>query len=80
VLSRAEILAAICFQRPTIAVAGTHGKTTTTSLLVRIFTHAGLHPNFIVGGDVLNESTGARWTNSQLLRPTRVMGLICNCH
>jgi UDP-N-acetylmuramate--alanine ligase len=65
VLSRAEILAAICFQRPTIAVAGTHGKTTTTSLLVRIFTHAGLNPNFIVGGDVLNESTGARWTNSQ---------------
>ena len=65
VLSRAEILAAICSQRPTIAVAGTHGKTTTTSLLVRIFTHAGLDPNFIVGGDVLNESTGARWTNSQ---------------
>ena len=65
VLSRAQILAAICSQRPTIAVAGTHGKTTTTSLLVRIFTHAGLDPNFIVGGDVLNESTGARWTNSQ---------------
>ncbi|MEI8391070.1 MAG: UDP-N-acetylmuramate--L-alanine ligase [Actinomycetes bacterium] len=65
VLNRAQILAAICFQRPTIGVAGTHGKTTTTSLLVRIFTHAGLNPNFIVGGDVLNESTGARWTNSQ---------------
>ena len=32
---------------------------------MRIFTHAGLDPNFIVGGDVLNESTGARWTNSQ---------------
>jgi UDP-N-acetylmuramate--alanine ligase len=50
--------------RPAIAVAGTHGKTTTTSLLVRIFAEAGLDPNFIVGGDVLDEGVGARWTGS----------------
>ena len=50
--------------RPTVAVAGTHGKTTTTSLLVRIFAEAGLDPNFVVGGDVLDEGVGARWTGS----------------
>ena len=54
VLNRAGMLASICAMRPAIAVAGTHGKTTTTSLLVRIFAEAGLDPNFIVGGDVLD--------------------------
>ena len=64
VLTRAAMLAAICAMRPTVAVAGTHGKTTTTSLLVRIFAEAGLDPNFVVGGDVLDEGVGARWTGS----------------
>jgi UDP-N-acetylmuramate--alanine ligase len=64
VLTRAAMLASICAMRPSIAVAGTHGKTTTTSLLVRIFTEAGLDPNFVVGGDVLDEGVGARWTGS----------------
>ena len=64
VLTRAEMLAAICAMQPTIAVAGTHGKTTTTSLLVRIFAEAGFDPNFVVGGDVLDEGVGARWTGS----------------
>ena len=64
VLTRAAMLAAICAMRPSIAVAGTHGKTTTTSLLVRIFAEAGFDPNFVVGGDVLDEGVGARWTGS----------------
>ena len=64
IFTRAEILAAICALTPAIAVAGTHGKTTTTSLLVRIFSYAQLGPNFIVGGDVLDEGVGARWANS----------------
>ena len=64
VLTRAAMLASICAMRPSIAVAGTHGKTTTTSLLVRIFAEAGLDPNFVVGGDVLDEGVGARWTGA----------------
>ena len=64
VLTRAAMLASICAMRPSVAVAGTHGKTTTTSLLVRIFAEAGLDPNFVVGGDVLDEGVGARWTGS----------------
>ena len=64
VLNRAKMLASICAISPSIGVAGTHGKTTTTSLLVRIFAEAGLNPNFVVGGDVLDEGVGARWTGA----------------
>lgn len=62
-MTRAQMLAAICAVAPTLAVAGTHGKTTTTSLLVHIFDTAGLHPNFVVGGDLKNFDTNARWSN-----------------
>lgn len=65
ILTRAQMLAAICALQSSVAVAGTHGKTTTTALLVRIFSHAGLDPNFIVGGDLLEEGVGARWTGSR---------------
>ena len=60
--TRAGMLASICAVTPTIAVAGTHGKTTTTSLLVHIMEAAGLSPNFVVGGDVRGFNTSARWT------------------
>ena len=40
--------------RHVLAVAGTHGKTTTTSMLAWILTHAGLEPGFLVGGVPLN--------------------------
>ena len=61
------MLAAICSVAETLAVAGTHGKSTTTSLLVRIFEQAGRRPNFIVGADMIDEGTGARWTGSETL-------------
>lgn len=61
-ISRAGMLASICAVEPTIAVAGTHGKTTTTSLLVHIFEAAGFEPNFVVGGDVKDFGTNARWS------------------
>ncbi|MFM8858081.1 MAG: UDP-N-acetylmuramate--L-alanine ligase, partial [Actinomycetota bacterium] len=61
-ISRAGMLASICAIEPTIAVAGTHGKTTTTSVLVHIFEAAELEPNFVVGGDVKDFGTNARWT------------------
>lgn len=62
-LSRAEMLAAICAVRPTVGVAGTHGKTTTTSLLVSAMDEAGLHPSFVVGGEMLDTGVNARWDN-----------------
>ena len=63
VVRRAEVLAAICGLRPTVAVAGTHGKTTTSSMLAMILVEAGLHPSFVVGGDLNDVGGGAVWDN-----------------
>jgi UDP-N-acetylmuramate--alanine ligase len=52
VLHRAEMLAELTAGKHRIAVAGTHGKTTTSAMLSVIFTEAGLSPTFIVGGDI----------------------------
>ena len=57
VVPRAEMLAELMRQRYGIAVAGTHGKTTTTSLIAAIFAEAGLDPTFVIGGRV--NSTGS---------------------
>ena len=51
VLSRAEALAAICATRRGLGVAGTHGKTTTSSMITLIMRAAGLHPSFLIGSE-----------------------------
>jgi UDP-N-acetylmuramate--alanine ligase len=61
VLRRAEILASIAAVRRTVAVAGTHGKTTTSSMLALVLMRAGRRPSFIIGGDVNEIGTGAVW-------------------
>lgn len=61
VVRRAEMLAELMRFRHGVAVAGTHGKTTTTSLIATVLGEAGLDPTFIVGGRV--NSVGG---NSQL--------------
>ena len=61
VLRRADLLAALCCQRRTAAVAGTHGKTTTTALLALALRGAGLRPSFVVGADVPSLDHGAHW-------------------
>src|SRR5260221_14653450 len=48
-----------------IVVAGTHGKTTTTSLLAWVFEHNGFNPSFLIGGIPNNFGQGARFTNSE---------------
>ena len=63
VASRAETLAAITRVRPTIAVAGTHGKTTTSSMLAVVLREAGLDPSFIIGGELNEVGSGAVWTD-----------------
>ena len=50
VVPRAEMLAELMRYRHGIAVAGTHGKTTTTSLLASVFAAGGLDPTFVIGG------------------------------
>ncbi len=61
VLSRAEVLSAIAARKQTISVAGTHGKTTTSSMLALALVRAGAHPSFIIGGDVNEIGSGAVW-------------------
>lgn len=48
-----------------LVVAGTHGKTTTTSLLAWVFEHNGLNPSYLIGGIPNNFSQGARFTESE---------------
>lgn len=60
VVPRAEMLAELMRYRHGIAVAGTHGKTTTTSLLATVFAAAGLDPTFVIGGRVNAAGSNAR--------------------
>jgi UDP-N-acetylmuramate--alanine ligase len=66
VLRRADILASIAALRSTVAVAGTHGKTTTSSMLALVLVDAGMKPSFIIGGDVNEIGSGASWSDGSL--------------
>jgi len=59
VLHRAEALAAAMSDRRAIAVAGTHGKTTTTSMITLVLQHAGLDPSFVIGGEISEVGSNA---------------------
>ncbi len=61
VLRRADILPAISAERQTVVIAGTHGKTTTSSMLALILVEAEMRPSFIIGGDVNEIGSGAVW-------------------
>ncbi|GAC15588.1 UDP-N-acetylmuramate--L-alanine ligase [Aliiglaciecola lipolytica] len=67
VIRRAEMLAELMRFRHGIAVAGTHGKTTTTSLLATIFAQADLDPTFVIGGLLNSAGTNAKLGNSRYL-------------
>jgi UDP-N-acetylmuramate--alanine ligase len=60
VIRRAEMLAELMRLKYGIAVAGTHGKTTTTSLIGTILTHGGFDPTLVIGGRLKSISTNAR--------------------
>jgi len=67
VVPRAEMLAELMRYRHGIAVAGTHGKTTTTSLLASIFGEAGLDPTFVIGGLLNSAGSNAKLGASRFL-------------
>ena len=67
VVPRAEMLAELMRYRHGIAVAGTHGKTTTTSLLASVLGQGGLDPTFIIGGRLNSAGTNARLGASRYL-------------
>ncbi|KKK02438.1 UDP-N-acetylmuramate--L-alanine ligase [Micromonospora sp. HK10] len=59
VLHRSEALAAAMTGRRTVAVAGTHGKTTTTSMVTMVLQQAGTDPSFVIGGEISEVGSGA---------------------
>ena len=61
-LSRADLLAALCSRAQTIGIAGTHGKTTTTSLLATMLGGRDRHCGFVVGGDAPGLGTNGGWS------------------
>jgi len=67
VIPRAEMLAELMRFRKGIAVAGTHGKTTTTSLTASILAEAGLDPTFVIGGRLNSAGANAKLGLGQYL-------------
>ena len=61
VVDRAGILAAICAARPTVAVSGTHGKTSSTAMLATLLDGVGSDPSWLVGATPLGLARAASW-------------------
>jgi UDP-N-acetylmuramate--alanine ligase len=59
IMHRSEALAATMAGRRAIAVTGTHGKTTTTSMMTLVLQHAGLDPSFVIGGEISEVGSNA---------------------
>lgn len=65
IVARAQMLAELMKSRYGIAIAGTHGKTTTTSLVATLLAEGGLDPTFVIGGLLRSAGTNARLGASQ---------------
>lgn len=67
VLRRADALRAIAGTRRAIAIAGSHGKTTTSSMLALVLRAAGWHPSFVIGGELNEVGTNAALDDGEWL-------------
>ena len=67
VLTRGELLAALAADRRLVAVAGAHGKTTTSGMAAQLLLHAGWDPTVVVGGIMLSLGTNARFGHGSYL-------------
>ncbi|MGN6718420.1 MAG: UDP-N-acetylmuramate--L-alanine ligase [Candidatus Binatia bacterium] len=67
VIPRAEMLAELMRMKYAVAVAGSHGKTTTTSMIAAVLSHAGLDPTMVIGGRVHMLGTNARTGQGEFL-------------
>ena len=81
VLHRSAVSAAIMRDRRGVAVAGTHGKTTTTAMIAQILTGRGLDPSYLIGGALTGMDTGGHLGSgeaSSSSRPTRATAPSCS--
>jgi len=65
VVRRTSLLPAMAAERRTIAVTGTHGKTTTSSMLALVLVEAGLDPSFLIGGEISQLGGNAKWSQGE---------------
>ena len=61
ILHRGDLLGEVTRLRRTIAVAGTHGKTTTASMAAHVLVETGRDPSYLIGGEVRSTGTNAAW-------------------
>src|SRR5262249_27660875 len=61
VLHRGDLLAEVASLKRSIAVAGAHGKTTTTGMLAHVLRATGRDPAFVIGGELREAGTNAAW-------------------
>jgi len=66
ILERAEALAQLLVGKRAIAIAGTHGKTTTTSMLTVALQHCGFDPSFVIGATIRNSGTNAHQGSGEI--------------
>jgi len=90
IIPRIDMLAELARMKYTIAVAGTHGKTTTTLMTGYVLSEAGLDPTIIIGGKIKGLNTGAKLgkgefivaeadeSDGSFLRLTPLVGIITN--
>ena len=65
--SRAELLAELTALRRTIAIAGAHGKTTTTSMVAHALRACGMDPGYLIGGELRSTGRNAEWGTGEWL-------------
>ncbi len=61
VLHRGDLLGEVSRLKPTVAIAGTHGKTTTTSMAAHVLVETGRDPSYLIGGELRTTGTNAAW-------------------
>jgi len=69
-IHRGELLAELCAERPLVAVAGTHGKTTTSAMIAHVLRATGASPAFLLGGELIGagpngEAINAEWGDGE---------------
>jgi UDP-N-acetylmuramate--alanine ligase len=67
VLHRGDLLAEVSRLKPCVAIAGTHGKTTTASMAAHVLVASGHAPSYLIGGELRSTATNAAWADGDWL-------------